>query len=235
MQLECVLKYSGFLTVGVHIKKGAAAQELQSGCVIVIITLNYILFSFVSHNYVLSASIFVLVVICVQLFSSRWMSSLWNTQLAKFCALGLWAMLCSFTKFLTNLRIWEGYSPYKDAHDSVYAECMFLIWQVHWKNESIGPHCFQFAHSPAVSVQQVLQQRWLYGSDLVVCTLLSSDLAGTSLCVPPSVVGSTEILTPMRKFVQITGTILLQLVVFAFSNLNFASKSIYIEMSNSCW
>lgn len=29
-------------------------------------------------------------------------------------------------------------------------------------------------------------------------------------------VGSTEILTPMRKFVQITGTILLQLVVFVY-------------------
>lgn len=67
MQLECVLKWLGFLTVGVHIKKDATAQELQSGCVVVVIALNCILFSFVSHNYVLSASISVLVVICVQL------------------------------------------------------------------------------------------------------------------------------------------------------------------------
>lgn len=45
MQLECVLKCLGFLRVGVHIKKDAAAQELQSGFVIVVITLNCILFS----------------------------------------------------------------------------------------------------------------------------------------------------------------------------------------------
>lgn len=190
MQLECILKCLGFLTVRVHIKKDAAAQELQSGCVIVIITLNCILFSFVSHNYVLSASISALVVICVQLFPSRWASSLWNTWLAKFCALGLWGMLCFFTKLLTNLRIWERYSPYKDAHEGVYAECMFFIWEVHWRKESmcIGPHCFQFVHSPAVSVQQVLAaemtlslgQVWLFAP---VCLLIWQGLP----CVFPPI------------------------------------------------
>lgn len=50
------------------------------------------------------------------------MSSLWNTWQAKFCALSLWAILWFFTKFLTSLRIWEGYPPYRDAHDNIYAE-----------------------------------------------------------------------------------------------------------------
>lgn len=62
MQLECVLKCLGFLAVGVHIKKDAAVQELWSVCVIVIIILNCILFSFVSQNYILSASVSVLYV-----------------------------------------------------------------------------------------------------------------------------------------------------------------------------
>lgn len=52
------------------IEKDVEAQELQKGCVIVII-LNCVIFSFASHNYVLAASISVLVVTHVQSFPSK--------------------------------------------------------------------------------------------------------------------------------------------------------------------
>lgn len=54
-----------------HIEKDSAAQELGSSCVIVIIILNCIIFSFTSHNYVLADSVSVLVVTCIQSFPSR--------------------------------------------------------------------------------------------------------------------------------------------------------------------
>lgn len=52
------------------IEKDAAAQELQNGCVIVII-LNCVIFSFASPNYVLAASMSVLVVTHFQSFLSK--------------------------------------------------------------------------------------------------------------------------------------------------------------------
>lgn len=59
-----------------HIEKDAAAQELRGGCVIVIIILNCIIFSFASHSYVLAASISVLVVTRVWSFPSKLLSYL---------------------------------------------------------------------------------------------------------------------------------------------------------------
>lgn len=154
-----------------------------------------------------------------------------------------------FTRFLANLGIWRDYSPYKDAHDDVYAECMFFIWEVHWKKENmcIGLHAFSLHTALLCLSNKCEQQRWFYlwvrsGSWHPSVFLIRQGLPCGFL---PSVVVTLlgywlyRISDPNEKVCPNDRNYFTSTCVccteFASSNLHFASKSIYIEMSNSCW
>lgn len=209
---------------------------------IVIIILNCIIFSFTSHNYVLADSVSVLVVTRVQSFPSRWVSSLWNTWLAKFYALSLWVILGFFTRFLTNRKIREWCSSYKDSRDDVYAEnACFQSESYTEKNWGrVLALIFSFARSLAVSVQQVLAAEITLSLDEIwsLAPVFLPDLAGTSLWVPHVAGDDTSGILALLNFwlwlespYQTTGTILLEVAVFVPTkfvsfNLNFADKLI---------
>lgn len=175
-----IFNYLGSLTIRMHIEKDAAAQEFRGGCVIVTIILNCILFSFASHNYVLAASVSVLVVTRVQSFPSRWLSSLWNAWLAKFCALSLLVILGFFTRFLTNLIIREWCRSYKDSGDDVSAENACFSSESYTGKRTGGNKCgtsyFQFCMQSCCACPTSASSRnsFIFGWDLVPATSFHS-------------------------------------------------------------
>lgn len=153
-----------------------------------------------------------------------------------------------FTRFLTSLRIWEGYSTYKDAQDYAENACSSSERYTGKKKGCVLALMLSVCtqHHYVCPTSASSRDYFIFGSDRVVGTRLSSWFGRDFPVGSPhqwwwhfwdlALLNFWPRWESLSKSHELFYFDLLCLCTeLVSSNLNFAGKSISIEMSNSCW
>lgn len=92
-----------------------------------------------------------------------------------------------FTRFLTSLRIWEGYSTYKDAQDYAENACSSSERYTGKKKGCVLALMLSVCtqHHYVCPTSASSRDYFIFGSDRVLAPVCLPDSAGASLWVPP--------------------------------------------------